>query len=117
MSDPVVSEPQIAPARSYTEATHVAYTDVDNADLIEAGPRKFHPRRITVVYNWRTQMGDIGWQFGNIEISGPWYVPEGGRPAEGSGRVLLGMHNAPEWARQFARANKPTASLVMGQEA
>jgi hypothetical protein len=97
---------------SYTEATHTAYADVTGADPIQAGNRYFNPGRITVHYNWRTQLGDVGWTIGNIEISGPWLEER----YFGSGHVILGMYNAPPWAREFARANMPTSTLAPGDQ-
>lgn len=95
--------------KSYTEAQHTVYANVSGEEPMTAGSRTFTPGRITVKYNWRTQLGDEGWTIGNIEVSGLWDDPENGA---GSGMVILGMHNAPEWVKEFAEANMPTSALV-----
>jgi len=111
-----MSDPQAAPppdVSSYTEATHTVYADVAGHPPIDAGGRAFTPRRITVKYHWRTQLGDEGWQIGNIEISGFWLDPD--RP--GSGMVLLHVGEAPGWAREIAVDNEPSSALVPGFDA
>ena len=101
-------DPHLSNARSYTEATHTAYADVAGAAFMNAGGRDFVPGRITVKYNWRTQLGDSRWKVGNIEISGRW-VDE---TYPGSGLVILSPLMAPVWARSFAEGHMPTSILV-----
>ncbi|GAA0730760.1 hypothetical protein Drose_26940 [Dactylosporangium roseum] len=95
---------------AYTEAAHTAYAAVSGAEPIEAGGRWFTPTMVTVHVRWRTQIG-YGWVIERIEISGPW-VPraEGAAPA-GSGRVILGLDNAPQWAAEHARGCVPGWAL------
>ncbi len=102
-------EPRILEIAQYTEATHTVYADVAGCASLPAGDRRFTPGRITVKYNWRTQLGDVGWKIGNIEVSGRW-VDEDQHP--GSGMLILGMGNAPAWACAVARDNMPTSTLV-----
>jgi len=94
---------------SYTEATHTAYGDVTGAEPMSAGGRMFTPEQISVRYSWRTQLGDTGWTIGNIHISGRWCDHELGA---GSGSIIVGEYNGPEWALQFAKGNMPTSLLT-----
>lgn len=106
----MAEQPQVTNVQSYTEASHTAYGDVTGAEPIEAGHRRFTPERVTVVYNWRTQLGDRGWRTGNVEISGPW-LRTARAPAVGTGQVILWLRTAPQWAQDFARSNTPTTVL------
>lgn len=107
----MAEQDHISDVRSYTEATHTAYADVAGAEPIKAGDRPIVPERINVKYNWRTQLGDEGWKIGNIEISGQWTDPS--NPViRGRLLVIVGMRNAPAWARAFAEAQMPTVGLV-----
>lgn len=101
--------PRTLEVSSYTEAAHTVYADVAGHPPIQAGSRSFTPRRITIKYHWRTQLGDQGWQIGNIEISGYWIEPEN----PGSGMVILSMTNAPRWAREMARAYMPRSVVLV----
>ena len=99
--------------RAYTEAHHTVWADVEGADLVTVGTRRFRPERITVKFEWRTQIGDTGWSLRALELSGRWVGADGITPTgEGSGVVILAPSQAPEWARHFATDNAPTLALT-----
>lgn len=94
----------ISKIKSYTESKHTVYATVSGVEAMQAGGQAFTPARITVHYDWRTQLDDVAWKLGNIEISGPWV----GGDTEGSGHVILWPGIAPQWARDFAENSRPT---------
>ena len=97
---------------SYSEAHHTVLGIVTNADPITIEKRRFLPARISVTYDWRTQLGDVGWTPRLAEVSGPWIDEDGVATDEGTGRVLLPPSQAPQWARDFIAANVPRMALV-----
>lgn len=99
-------------ARSYTEARHEAWADVEGAAPVVVQDRRFLPGRICVTYDWRTQLGDTRWSLRSVVLSGPWVDADGTPTGAGSGNVLLLMSDAPDWARQFAADNVPRTALV-----
>lgn len=105
--------PTEADPSSYTEVRHVAYADVDGKSPIGTPERAIAPHRVTVSYDWRAQLGHGEWHVENIAVSGRFLPREGETAAPfGSGTVILGMEDAPRWARAFATANMPISRLV-----
>ncbi len=99
--------------QSYTEAVHTVWADVSGAELVAMTGRQFRPTRITVKYDWRTQLSDTEWSVRSLVLSGPWIASDGVTTTEtGSGSVQIFLSNAPEWAREFAKANVPRMALV-----
>ncbi|MFG1602863.1 hypothetical protein [Actinoplanes sp. NPDC049265] len=99
--------------QSYTEAVHTVWADVSGADLVAMTGRHFRPARITVKYDWRTQLSDKEWSVRSLVLSGPWVLPDGMTSTEtGSGSAQIFLSNAAEWARDFAAANVPRMALV-----
>ena len=98
--------------RSYTEAHHTVYAVVLEADPITVGRRRFMPGRISVTYDWRTQLGETEWSPRLVELSGPWIDADGFPTGDGSGNVGLLMSQAPLWTREFVAANVPRMALV-----
>lgn len=101
---------------SYTEATHTVYgpapADADLISIASAGypirrERRFRPDRITIHYHWRTQLGHTCWVIGNIHISGPWVAEDGSSDEPGSGSLIHGMGDAPQWAKEIATTHFP----------
>lgn len=86
---------------------------VEGADLVAVERRQFRPERITVTYDWRTQLNDTDWSVRLVEVSGRWVAADGETPTgEGSGRVVLPPGAVPEWARHFVVANTSRTPLV-----
>jgi hypothetical protein len=99
--------------QSYTEAQHTVWADVSGADLMAIQARRFRPERITVTYDWRTQLSDRDWSVRSLVLSGPWIGSDGvTATGTGSGSVQVFLSDAPEWAQNFVRANVPRMALV-----
>jgi hypothetical protein len=103
---------EIYDAKAYTEARHTAYGSVKGADPIDVESRRFIPEMVTVHYEWRTQLDHHGWHWGNIEISGRWIDADGEPTGTGSGRIICGYADAPQWAKDFAGSQFPMSRLV-----
>ena len=104
---------EIAAPKFYTEVQHTVYTNVEGAELIPIESRRFRPERITVKYALGTHVNDGKWKITAIELGGPWIATDGVTPTgEGSGHVGYWFTVAPEWAREFATANRPQIALV-----
>ncbi|MEU7905868.1 hypothetical protein [Actinoplanes sp. NPDC049118] len=100
-------------ARSYTEARHTVYAEVLGADLVTVEARQFRPERITVNYDWRTQLGDTDWIVKALVLAGPWVAADGvTATGAGSGNVQIFLSEAPEWAREFVKNHVPRMALV-----
>ena len=99
-------------ARSYTEAHHTVYAVLLEAEPVAVGKRQFQPGRISVTYDWRTQLGETEWSPRLVKLSGPWIDAEGFATGDGSGNVGLLMSQAPQWALDFVTAYTPRTALV-----
>jgi hypothetical protein len=99
--------------QSYTESVHTVWAEVYEAELVPMSDRHFVPQRVTVKYDWRTQLGDTDWSVRSLVLSGPWVGPDGvTATGTGSGSVQVFLSDAPEWAREFVKANAPRMALV-----
>jgi hypothetical protein len=99
--------------QSYTEAIHTVWAEVSGAELVVMSGGRFRPTRITVKYDWRTQLSDKEWGVRSLVLSGPWVASDGVTAAgTGTASYQFFLSDAPEWAREFVSANTPRMALV-----
>jgi hypothetical protein len=99
--------------QSYTEAVHTVWAEVSGAELVVMSGGRLRPQRITVKYDWRTQLNDTEWGVRSLVLSGPWVASDGvTATGAGTGSIQVFLSEAPDWARDFVKVNVPPTRLV-----
>jgi hypothetical protein len=100
--------------QSYTEAVHTVWAEVSGAELVVMSGGRYRPTRITVKYDWRTQLSDKAWGVRSLVLSGPWVASDGvTESGAGTGSLQFFLSDAPEWAREFVKAHAPKVALTV----